>query len=46
MEICNTTDSISALDKIYNQVTADDSYPDANLRRTPFRFMFDTDSTS
>ena len=43
--IKNTTDSISALDKISNPVTADDAYPDENLHRTLFRFIADTNNT-
>ena len=44
--IHNNFDSISLLENIANPVTADNDYPDANVRCTPFSFIADTDSTS
>ena len=45
-KIRNTNDSTTTLDNIDNPVTADDAYPDTNLRRTLFRFISYTRSTS
>ena len=44
--IYNSTDINSDLDNISNPVTANDAYPDANFRCTPFIFISDTDSTT
>ena len=46
MEICNTTDVISALENMSNQVTANYSYLDANLSLTLLNFTAGTHSNS